>query len=75
MLSPWPQVVFNKGHSLKREVHLVNSADINLAIIEPLTSKKVGREEGRAGQGLVMGLELTPAHAVAVRSSQQAHIV
>lgn len=34
------QVVFNKPKTLKREVTLVNASDINLAIIEPLTTNK-----------------------------------
>lgn len=34
-------VVFNKARELRREVEVVNSADIMLATIEPLTSNKV----------------------------------
>ena len=35
-----PQVHFNKDKSLKREVHLVGNSDVQLSIIEPLTSNK-----------------------------------
>jgi hypothetical protein len=35
------QVVFNKAQTLKHEVNLISAPDIQLAIIEPLTSDKV----------------------------------
>lgn len=36
------QVVFNPSATLQRELTMVNAPDITLAIIEPLTSNKVG---------------------------------
>lgn len=52
---PAEQVIFNKARDLQREVLVVNSADISMATIEPLTSNKVCCIHRRSGMGGAMG--------------------